>query len=171
MIKTYGFYGILQLLIFKIRTKFVFYNARIIRFHLTINEKDYKRVFDGQEQSVKNHGHVLTKDCPDLYNDCDAMFLPSHLECFSAFYPEAMKMKRPILTSDLSFATIVCGDVALYFDNLNAKDISEKIKSLFHSKTLYDALKARGVERLLSFSDSRQQALKYLETCKEITSN
>ena len=143
-------------------------NSFDYEFHITIKNEDYERVFSGQEQWVKNHGHVLTEDCPQLYNDCDAMFLPSHLECFSASYPEAMKMERPILTSNLSFASTVCGDAALYFDNLNAKDIAEKIKKIFHDKELYNDLVKKGKERLHIFDDSRGQAEKYLKICKQI---
>ena len=137
-------------------------------FHITIKNEDYDKVFKGREKWVKNHGHVLTKDCPDLYNKCDAMFLPAHLECFSASYPEAMKMERPILTSNLSFAKTVCDDAAIYFDNLNPKDVAEKIKNLFHNKDLYDDLVLKGKERLKNFDDSRGQAKKYLNICKEI---
>ncbi|MEE9409165.1 MAG: glycosyltransferase [Polaribacter sp.] len=140
-------------------------------FHITIKQEDYERVFKGKEQWVKNHGHVLTKDCPQLYNDCDAMFLPAHLECFSASYPEAMKMERPILTSNLSFAKTVCEDSALYFDNLNAKDVSEKIINLFHDKDLYNSLVKKGKERLEIFDDSRGQAEKYIKICQEIARN
>lgn len=137
-------------------------------FHITIKKEDFIRVFNGKEKWVKNHGHILTKDCPQLYKECDAMFLPSHLECFSASYPEAMKMERPILTSNLSFAKTVCGDAALYFNNTNAKDVAEKIKKVFHDNDLYEDLILKGKERLKSFDDSRGQAKKYLKICKEI---
>ena len=137
-------------------------------FHITIKKEDFDRVFKGKEQWVKNHGHVFAKDCPQLYKECDAMFLPAHLECFSASYPEAMKMERPILTSNLSFAKTVCGDAAIYFDNLNAKDVAEKIKKVFHDKDLYKNLVLKGKERLKCFDDSRGQAKKYLNICKEI---
>jgi len=137
-------------------------------FHVTINPKDYEQVFKGKEKWVKNHGHVYAKDCPALYNECDAMFLPAHLECFSASYPEAMRMRKPILTSNLSFATTVCKDAALYFDNLDAKNISDKIKELFGDKELYLSLVEKGNERLKSFDSSRSQAEKYIDICKEI---
>jgi glycosyltransferase involved in cell wall biosynthesis len=140
-------------------------------FHITIKQEDYDSVFKGQEKWVKNHGHVLTKDCPELYNKCDVMFLPSHLECFSASYPEAMKMERPILTSNLSFAKTVCGNAALYFDNLDAKDIAEKIKKIFHDEKLYKSLIKKGKERIKTFDNSRVQAEKYLEICKNIIKN
>jgi glycosyltransferase involved in cell wall biosynthesis len=140
-------------------------------FHITIKQEDYDRVFKGQEKWVKNHEHVLTKDCPDLYNKCDVMFLPSHLECFSASYVEAMKMGRPILTSNLSFATTVCGDAAMYFDNLNPKDIAEKINKIFHDEKLYDNLVTKGKKRLEIFDDSIAQTEKYLEICQNISIN
>lgn len=137
-------------------------------FHITIRDGDYQRVFKGKEKWVKNHGHVYARECPALYNDCDAMFLPAHLECFSASYPEAMKMERPILTGNLSFAQTVCNDAALYFDNLDPKDIAEKISLLFHDNEVYDNLVQKGKDRLLVFDDSRTQAEKYLNICKEI---
>jgi glycosyltransferase involved in cell wall biosynthesis len=137
-------------------------------FHITIKQEDYKKIFVGKEKWVKNHGHVPAKDCPRFYNECDAMFLPTHLECFSASYPEAMKMEKPILTSNFSFATTVCNDAALYFDNLDPKDIASKIIKLFHDDKLYQDLVNRGKKRLSNFDDSKQQTLKYLDLCKKI---
>ncbi|WP_398454953.1 glycosyltransferase family 4 protein [Sphingobacterium thalpophilum] len=137
-------------------------------FHITIKEEDYEKHFSGFESTVINHGHVKSVDCPDLYNDSDAMFLPSHLECFSASYPEAMKMERPILTSDLSFAHTVCGDSAIYFDNLSAHDIAEKIKMLFHNEKIYNEKVEKGRLELDKFDNSRQQAEKYLSICRSI---
>lgn len=138
-------------------------------FHITIKKNDYERVFKGKEKWVKNHGHVFSDDCPDLYNSCDAMFLPSHLECFSASYPEAMKMERPILTSDLSFARTVCDKAAIYFNNTLPEEIAEKIKDLFHDEEKIKDLVNLGKERLAFFDSSREQAEKYLKICKDIS--
>lgn len=137
-------------------------------FHVTIKSEDYIEYFKGFEESVINHGHVKAIDCPSLYNEADAMFLPSHLECFSASYPEAMKMEKPILTSNLSFAHTVCGDSAIYFDNLSATDVAEKIKMIFHDENLYRELVNKGKKQLLHFDNSRQQAEKYLAICNSI---
>ena len=137
-------------------------------FNVTIEPTDFIRLFESNKQWVKNHGPIYAKDCPQLYNECDAMFLPSHLECFSASYPEAMKMRRPILTSDLSFAHTVCGDAALYFDNSNALDIVEKLELLFSNPSLYNQLVNSGEARLNCFLDSRSQAESYIEICNQI---
>jgi acetyltransferase-like isoleucine patch superfamily enzyme len=47
MLNTYGFLGFFQLLIFKVRTKFVFSNARIIRFPIRIRGRKLIRVGNG----------------------------------------------------------------------------------------------------------------------------
>lgn len=137
-------------------------------FHITISNNDYEKFFSGFEESIINHGHVKASECPELYNKCDAMFLPSHLECFSASYPEAMRMNRPILTSDLSFAHTVCGDAAIYFDNTNPIDISNKILKLFHDKSLFYSIVENGQEQLKIFETSREQSERYIELCKSI---
>ncbi|MFK2341775.1 glycosyltransferase [Bacteroides fragilis] len=78
------------------------------------------------KKSIVNLGIIDVSKCPQLYNECDALFLPTLLECFSANYVEAMKMRKPIVTSNLPFATNVCKNAALYFDPMNAHDIVEK---------------------------------------------
>ncbi len=139
-----------------------------VEFHVTIEDIDFNRLFASNQDWVINHGPIKSKDCPELYNQCDAMFLPTQLECFSASYPEAMKMERPILTSDLSFAHTVCGDAALYFDNSNAKDIAEKIEMLFLDNGIYSKLVENGKERLKVFQSSKEQAESYIKICGEI---
>lgn len=137
-------------------------------FHITISDDIYQKIFGDNQTHVINHGHVFAEDCPNLYNSCDAMFLPSFLECFSASYPEAMKMKKPILTSNLSFAKSICGNAAIYFDNTDPEDIAEKIINLFNDENLYQSLISAGELQLKSFDDSRTQAEKYIKICHEI---
>lgn len=76
---------------------------------------------------IINVGPVSINQCPALYHYCDALFLPTLLECFSASYVEAMYFKKPIFTSDLPFAHTVCKDSAVYFDPYDVDDIHEKI--------------------------------------------
>ena len=73
-------------------------------FVLTIKPEELERVLKGQ-------AHITTVDqvplkCPSLYRECDTMFLPTLAECFSASYPEAMIMNKPIITTDLGFAAV-----------------------------------------------------------------
>lgn len=137
-------------------------------FFVTIDDKSYREHFEGMEEQVINLGPVPSKYCPSLYQQCDALFLPTLLESFTASYPEAMKMKKPILTSDLSFAHSICGVAALYFDPLDPKDIANKIIRLSEDKKLQSKLIDKGVERLESFETAKSRAQKYIEICESI---
>lgn len=140
--------------------------AEGVQFVLTIDKDDYQRVFgNGYEDSVVTVGAVPLNEVPDLYRACDAAFLPTLLECYSANYPEAMSIGLPILTSDLGFARTVCHEAALYFDPLNAEDIATKIVKIAEDETLRNQLKEAGVKRLQEFPNAHERALKYLEIC------
>lgn len=140
-----------------------------IKFVLTIDSELYEKHFEGDvKKSIINLGRIPIADCPQLYTECDALFLPTLLECFSANYPEAMKMKRPIITSDLSFATGVCGDAALYFDPLDEKGIVASIEKIYDDPNLRNKLIAQGEKQLESFLTSKERTEKYLNICKNI---
>jgi len=94
------------------------------------------------------------------------MFLPTLLECFSASYVEAMKMKKPIITSDMGFARTVCDDAAIYFDPMDANDITAKIIKLVLSVELQNKLIETGLERLKMFGTAKERAKHYLDICK-----
>ena len=80
-------------------------------------------------------------------------------------------MGKPILTSDLPFATTVCGDAAIYFDPYNTDDIVEKMVSLVESDQLYHHLQKKGTERISLFPSPRERALRYLEICNKIATH
>ena len=104
-----------------------FNSSLTLKFILTVDEEIYERSFtEVAKKSIHNIGRIEIKKCPQLYRECDALFLPTLLECFSANFPEAMKMEIPIITSDLPFATEVCKDSALYFDPMDSVDIARE---------------------------------------------
>ena len=82
-----------------------------------------------------------------------------------------MKMKRPILTSDLPFATTVCNKSALYFNPLDPSDISEKIIKIITDKELRNELIDNGIKQLESFNSSEERAKAYIIICKKIKKN
>lgn len=140
-----------------------------IRFVLTMNNDIYDSIFTKESKSqIINIGPVTISNCPQLYKECDAMFLPTLLECFSANYPEAMKMQKPILTSNLPFALEVCNDAALYFDPLDAVDITKKIMRIMTENELRTELIAKGSIQLNSFYNSNERAKQYLRLCEQI---
>jgi len=140
----------------------------VYKFFVTIDDESYNVIFKEYKDQVINLGSVESKYCPSLYEQCDALFLPTLLESFTASYPEAMKMRKPILTSDLSFAHSLCQDAALYFDPLDPKDIADKIIELSEDQELQQTLIKRGTERLKDFETAKSRAKKYLDICEKI---
>jgi len=140
-----------------------------IRFVLTLDETSFQNLFPNSTDKIINLGPIPQKSCPSVYKQCDALFAPTLLETFSAAYPEAMKMKKPILTSNYSFATDVCQDAALYFDPLDPKDIAEKIKKLVEDTVLQKELVEKGKKRVQEFETARSRAERYVEICEQIS--
>jgi len=141
-----------------------------IKFVLTIDTENFNNKFTEEaKKNIINIGRIDTNQCPQLYSECDALFLPTLLECFSANYPEAMKMGKPIATSDLEFAKTVCKNAAIYFNPVNADDIAKKISILYRDHKVRENLVKYGKEQLKSFPSSAERACQYLKICKEIS--
>lgn len=140
-----------------------------VKFVVTLPADRFKEAFgEHPSPNIINVGFVPTLEGASLYKECDYMFLPTLLECFSASYAEAMVMKKPILTSDLGFAHTVCKDAALYFDPDDADDVADKIITLIHSPQLQAELIEKGTRQLCQFGSAEQRAVKILALCKEI---
>lgn len=133
------------------------------KFILTITEKQFKGLHPDNRKYIHFLGPIEVDECPYLYKQCDFMFLPSLLDCFSASYPEAMKMDLPILTSDLPFAKNVCGEAAIYFNPVDARDIAEKIYMLYNDPVLQARMIAYGKRKLSEFGTARERARQYLQ--------
>lgn len=149
-------------------------NIQNIRFVLTIDSINFDRIFkeEKMKQYVYNVGYVNGATLPQLYCECDALYLPTFVECFSANYPEAMAMGKNILTSDFGFAHSVCKDSALYFDPCNYEEISCKIEMIQKDKLLQSRLRENGYRILKQdILSSNERAKRYLEICKEILIN
>ncbi|MDD2451124.1 MAG: glycosyltransferase [Sulfurovum sp.] len=139
-----------------------------IKFVLTLDDESFHNLFPHPTEKIINLGGIPQKSCPSVYRQSDALFAPTLLETFSAAYPEAMKMEKPILTSNYSFATDVCQDTALYFDPLDPEDIAEKIKELVRNETLQDELVEKGRKRVKAFETARSRAEKYIALCEKL---
>lgn len=138
-----------------------------VSFILTLPENIFVKHFI-KSNKIHNIGVVGIEQCPSIYKQCDAMFLPTLLEIFSASYIEAMKMGTPILTSDLSFAHDICGDAALFFNPLNVNDITKSIIKLAKDKSLQEDLRQKGRIRLKKFNSSKERAVRIVDFCKNI---
>jgi glycosyltransferase involved in cell wall biosynthesis len=133
------------------------------RFVLTLGKDELNNICEKDRENIIFLGPVSIYQCPYLYQQSDLMFMPTLLECFTATYPEAMKMEVPVLTSDLPFAKDICADAAYYFDPMSPESIGEAIYSLAGNKESQAKLIERGKARLKSFDSSETRANKYIQ--------
>lgn len=139
------------------------------KFVVTLSDDYYDKLFgDEYKDMIYNAGFVPAIEGPSLYNECDIMFLPTLLECFSASYAEAMVMEKPIITSDLGFAHVVCGDAAVYFNPIDAKDIADKLVTLVEDKVMQKSLVEKGKDQLKQFGTSEDRAREVLSICNKM---
>lgn len=142
-----------------------------VYFYTTFPEDYYNEKFSPEVKPyIINQGVLRVDQCPALVLKSDALFMPTLLECFSASYPEAMLLSRPIITSNLSFAKSICADAALYFNPLDPNDIAQNIIKLVNDRTLYLDLISRGTRRINYFDSPESRANKYLQICLEVSS-
>lgn len=132
------------------------------RFLLTISDIDLYPLTDVQREHIIFLGKVPIEECPNLYKQSDIVFLPSLLECFSANYPEAMKMKKPIITSDLDFAHSLCGDAAIYCSPLSNQSFGDAIFKLSTDNNLYSKMINNGSKQLLTYDNYEQRISKLI---------
>lgn len=134
------------------------------KFFLTIDRSEFGiSETDSLNQNIEFLGKVTINQCPNLYSQCDFLFLPTLLECFSASYCEAMFMQKPILTSDLSFAKGICGKAAEYFNPMDENDVANTIYELAINNELQNKIKKNGIPQLKTFDSSQIRAKKYIE--------
>lgn len=136
-----------------------------IEFVLTLKSDDYK-AYIGDHPQIHNVGPIPPEACPSLYDECDALFLPTLAECFSASYPEAMMMNKPIVTTELGFARSICGEAALYFVPKNATSAADQIEKLISNVDLQKDLVVKGKEQLKTFDSPFDRAKSYLTICE-----
>lgn len=138
-----------------------------VRFVLTYDE-DEMPVPEGLRDYFYFIGKVDVSECPYLYEQSDIMFMPTLMECFTATYPEAMRMEVPIITTDLKFARGLCGDSACYFSAVDAVSAAEAIYKVATNKEYAAMLITKGKEQLKKFDDYEQRAGKLIKLLEEI---
>lgn len=90
--------------------------------------KKIKRNFT---HTIVNLGEIKRENIESLYENTDALLLPTLIESFSTVYMEAMYFLKPVLTSDRPFARNICQDAGWYFDPYSAENILEIIEECF----------------------------------------
>ena len=138
-----------------------------IRFVLTCTEEQCPFEED-IKQNVLYVGTVDVSECPFLYEQSDIMFMPSLLECFTATYPEAMRMGIPIVTTDLAFAKGLCGPAACYYSADDPAAAAEAIHKVYEEKEYAQQLVDNGKKQLLTFDTYEKRAEKLIKILEEI---
>lgn len=147
---------------------FIEKNINKFKFIVTLPENKFNILFGKYPKNmIINVGRVPIQECSSLYKECDAMFLPTLLECFSASYAEAMLLGKPILTSDLGFAHNVCKDAAVFFDPCDPNDIINKLMSLSQDVDLQLQLINRGYIIIGEINSAKERATKILNICEQ----
>ncbi len=139
------------------------------RFVFSIERSEFLADITGMEAYFEFVGKVDISECPSLYQQCDIVFQPSLLECFTAAYPEAMRMERPIVTTDLEFARGLCGEAAEYYSAIGAQACAESIYKVATDMDLRENLVDRGKEQLKCFDNYEQRAEKLIKIIERIT--
>jgi glycosyltransferase involved in cell wall biosynthesis len=92
-------------------------------------------------------GYVPLNDLPYIYNGASVFVYPSRYEGFGLPVLEAMSCGVPIITSNISSLPEVAGDAAILIDPYKVDEISEAIKSILSSPSLYQKLSSKSLER------------------------
>ena len=117
---------------------------------------------------IINVGSIKTKNIASLYQQCDALLMPTLLECFSACYLEAMLHKLPVFTSDKDFAKDVCKDAAIYFNPLDANSILNQLNKIFKNKELKKKYIEKGIKRVREMPSNEIGFRKYNELIENV---
>lgn len=142
-----------------------------IKFVLTISEEIFQKKFKKSKDYILNIGPVKLEECPYIYSKVDALFLPTLVESFTASYPEAMIMRKPILTSNYSFAKTVCKDAALYFNPYDNNDVMKQIEKIYSNKELYEEIVTKALKIVEELPSSKTRANEYLKLCEKVIKN
>lgn len=132
------------------------------RFVFTITASDFPDLDEKIKDCFLFLGKVDISQVPYLYQQSDICFQPTLLECFTATYPEAMRMKIPIVTTDIEFARGLCGDAAEYYSALDADACAESIYKVANNKQYQQTLIENGVKQLLQFDTYIERASKLI---------
>ena len=138
-----------------------------VRFVLTCTKEQCPLTGDIAD-SVIYVGKIDVSECPYLYEQCDIMFMPTLLECFTATYPEAMRMEKPIVTTDLEFARGLCGEAACYYSAVDAKAAAESLYKVATDKKYSEHLVNKGIQQLLRYDNYVQRTEKLVKVLESI---
>lgn len=140
------------------------------RFVMTLRQEELNKYDMSLKDNFVFIDRVKIEECPSLYQQSDIMWMPSLLECFSGTYAEAMRMKTPIVTTNMEFAHGICSGAAKYFSPLSAAEAADCIYTIATNKIIHDQLVTNGLMQLKLFNNSEERASILINILEEIVS-
>ena len=104
---------------------------------------------------VRFFGFVPDRTLAALYRLASVFAFPSLYEGFGLPPLEAMACGTPVVTSKLSSLPEVVGDAAVFVDPWSTEDIADGLVRALDDETLRADLRAKGLERVKTFSWER----------------
>lgn len=133
-------------------------------FYVTMPDNIYRGMGLAFIDATENLGVLKPAECPSIYLQCDALFLPTLLECFSASYVEAMTLGLPIVCTDFSFNRDICEDAACYFEY---RGDYQSIKRMILDPIYRESLVKKGLVISSRQINANQRAIEYLKLITE----
>ncbi|KUK53369.1 MAG: Uncharacterized protein XD77_1044 [Marinimicrobia bacterium 46_47] len=144
------------------------HDIRGARFLKRISRPPISEYFD-------NLGFIPTECLEDIYRHSQAVIVQSLLESQSFSYLEALYFHKPILTTDMDFAHVVCGPAAQYFSPEDseawAEGIAELKKNPLKLKEMKRVSAARAEEYLVTSEEVCQAYLQLAEEVRLLSKN
>ena len=109
----------------------------------------------GLRNDVRFFGFVPDRTLAALYRLASVFAFPSLYEGFGLPPLEALACGTPVVTSKLSSLPEVVGDAAVFVDPWSIEDISEGLVRALDDESLRASLRAKGLERVKTFSWER----------------
>lgn len=93
----------------------------------------------------------IRNDIPEIFKMSDVAVVSSHWEGFGLVAVEGMAAGKPLVASNVSGLAEVVGGFGLLFEQGNAQELAEKIRSLMINKDYYDKVARMCYNRSLDF--------------------
>jgi glycosyltransferase involved in cell wall biosynthesis len=107
---------------------------------------------EGAAEFTTLTGYVAEADLPALYSGALCFVYPSIFEGFGLPPLEAMQCGTPVITGNRTSLPEVIGDAGLMVDPFDIGALSEAIERTIDDASLRSELRARGIQRALTFN-------------------
>lgn len=146
------------------------------KIHLTLDTAENLSLAEqievqGLSEIIRFIGNILPHQMNEVFEQHDGVFLPTLLESFSGTYIESMFYGRPVFTSDMDFAHIVCKDAGYYFNPLDAQNIVDTFVKAYENTAQMQSKIDEGYRIIESMPTWEDLSVSILTAIAKMTSN